>query len=169
MKIITTIAYLFIITLSFGQEVPSRNLNEFKRLVLGEYNYNYTTANSDHFFEEAKNLIKIKNPDSSYKASKIMYGLFLFNDTKYSLDTFQPLLSAINISNRQIFEQSLIGSWRFSHDFGTGLVTQISTSTAVDTGNVVNFDGCEASFFFNDSLTRKTHYSLNPVKIISNL
>jgi hypothetical protein len=155
-------SFLFFFVLSsyvLGQETYP-NTRDFKSLVLGKYNYIYDSYNCKVFEDKVKSLIELNDLDSAYKATKIMWGLLLYDTIKYSEEYFKPLLDKIVNLNTAYFESNLKGEWRFSHDFWTGMVKQITTTSDIDTGKVVKFDGNTAYFYFNDSLFRQSSYKV---------
>lgn len=161
MKISFLIYCMALFSGALAQEKHPRDRTDFKCLVLGGYNYIYTRQNSAGFYEQAKSLIELDNPDSSYKASMIMWGLFLFDTTNYSLKNCRPWLDKIIASNTRYYENNLRGAWRFSHDYWTGMgISDPTTTTAIDTGKVIKLDGHMAYFLFNDSLIRQTPYKI---------
>lgn len=155
MKTVTVIWCLFLCSFAMGQRK-----DEFKRLVLGENNYTYNTNNAQSYYEQAKSLIKLNNPDSSRKASKIMWGLYLYDTARYTFEGFEPLLREIEQSNTRYYEKVIKGKWRFSHKWLDGMGYIPIDSVRKDTFQVVEFDGRNVSFFFKDSLYRKTSYSI---------
>lgn len=159
MKITAVICCLFLCSFAMAQD---KRKDEFKRLVLGKYNYVYDNQNCQYFFAQAKSLIELNNPDSSNKASKIMWGLYLFDTAKFSFEGFVPLLDKIVQSNTRYYENNLTGVWRFSHDFLDGMGSALTTTTDKDTCRVIQFDGHNVAFYFNDSLYRKTSYNIEP-------
>jgi hypothetical protein len=159
MKIIALIGCLFLCTFAMGQRGP-KPLRDFKSLVLRDYNYPYDSTNCDVYYKMVKSLIEYNNPDSSYKAKKIMLGLYFYDSVKYAFELHAPLVYKIEQLNRQYYENTIKGTWRFSHDFWTGLVSTPTTTTAKDTGKVIKFNGRTASIYFNDTLIRKTAYKL---------
>jgi hypothetical protein len=148
-----------IVCLSFCSIAMAQKDAEFKKLVLGNDNYTFTTANSDFYYEKAKSLMTINNPDSLLKASKIMWGLNMFDTARYSYQSFVPWLDKIVKSNTLYYSIQLQGAWRFSHIFFDGM-GYANDPTPEDTCQVVKFDGHNASFYFKDSLYRKTTYSI---------
>lgn len=155
MKFAPVIFCLLLCSISLAQR-----RDDFKSLVLGEYNYPYDAVNSNFYYEQAKSLTKLNNPDSSHKASKIMWGLYLYDTSRYKLEDFVPLLKKIERSNTHYYERVLKGKWRFSHDWLDGLGYIPIDSIREDTFRVVEFDGHNAAFFFKDSLYRKTSYTI---------
>lgn len=155
MKITIFIWCLFLFSFAMGQKK-----RESKSMLLGGYNYAYDTANCHLYYEKAKSLIELNNPDSSYKAKKIMLGLYFYDTVKYTYKFFKPLVDKIEQSNRHFYINKIKGTWRFSHDFWTGLVPVSTSTTAIDTGKVVKFNGSVATFYFNDTLTRQTAYKV---------
>lgn len=160
MKIPALFYCMMLFSCVWAQERYPYVRTDFKSLVLGDYNYIYNDQNSAVFYKKVTSLIELNNPDSSYKASKIMWGLLLFDTLKYSVENFKPLLDKIINSNTRYFENKLKGAWRFSHDSWSGMGFEPTTTTAVDTGKVIRLDGYRAWFFFNDSLFRQTTYKI---------
>ncbi|MDF2189132.1 hypothetical protein [Paraflavitalea sp. CAU 1676] len=159
MKFEALILFFSLSSCVYGQETYP-NTKDFKSLVLGKYNYIYSSTNCGIFEDKVKSLIEENNPDSSFKATKIMWGLSLYDTIKYSDEYFNPQLDRIIKSNTAYFESNLKGEWRFSHDFWTGMVLKTTTTTDIDTGKVIRFDGHTAYFYFNDSLFRQTSYKV---------
>ena len=131
-------------------------------MVLGKYYVDIDKGNHQKYFKNVKALIAYNDRDSSYKATKLMWALWFYDTTKYSTDFFKPLLDKIQKSNEVFYERALIGQWRFSHDFWTGLVSEVITTTAYDTGRTVSFNNGYAEFYFYDTLKRTTKYQIVP-------
>ncbi|HEY8894861.1 MAG TPA: hypothetical protein VIM79_08590 [Niastella sp.] len=159
MKLLIAIFCLFLCSLTMAQR-----RDDFKSLVLGDYNYAYNKSNCNFYYGQARALAKSNNPDSLRKATKIMWGLCIFDTLKYSPESWEPLLKKIVRSNTKYYRNIIKGTWRFSHDFMDGLGSQVSSSTAQDTNRIVQFNGHDVTFRFNDSVYRKTTYSIEPVQ-----
>lgn len=155
MKIAAVICCLFLCSFAMGQ----RKL-DFKSVVLGEYNYDYTPENCNYYYEQAKSLLEIKNPDSLLRASKIMWGLLIYDTLKYSVEHFEPFLKKLIQSNKQYYGDMLKGTWRFNYQYVDGFGSAPYDSTRKDTLRTVTFDGTNAYFYFKDSLYKKTSYSI---------
>ena len=133
---------------------------DFKRMILGKYYVDIDSSNHQAFYKKVKSLIEFEDKDSSYKATRLMWALLFYDTTKYSTDFFQPLLDRIQQSNESYYDRVLKGQWRFSHDFWTGLVSQVTTTTAYDTGRTVSFKNGYAKFYFYDTLKRTSKYKI---------
>ena len=131
-------------------------------MVLGKYYVEINNSNQQLYLKKVKTLVEFGDKDSSYKATKFMWALWFYDTAKYSTDFFKPLLNRIQKSNEGFYERTLNGHWRFSHDFWTGLVSQVTTTTAYDTGRTVSFNNGYAEFYFYDTLKRATKYQIVP-------
>jgi hypothetical protein len=132
LKFKLTILFFASAIVTYGQS----NLTQASRLKLTYQQFffgkNYVEIdNSNHqkYFEKVKDLTEFADKDSSYKATKLMWALWFYDTSKYSIDFFKLLLDKIVNSNKFFCERTLKGQWQFSHDFWTGLVSQVSTST----------------------------------------
>jgi hypothetical protein len=134
----------------------------YQQLVLGKYYVDINNSNHKQYFKKVKTLVELANKDSSYKATKLMWALLFYDTVKYSTDFFKPLLDKVQKSNRAFYERTLAGTWRFSHDFWTGLVSEITSKTAYDTGRTVSFNNGYAEFYFYNTLKRATEYQIIP-------
>jgi hypothetical protein len=131
-------------------------------MILGKNYVDIDNINHLAIYEKVKSLVEFADKDSSYKATKLMWALLFYDTTKYSTDFFKPLLDRIQASNKSYYERILKGEWRFSHDFWTGLVWKITTTSAYDTGRTVTFKDGYAEFYFYDTLQRKTKFDITP-------
>jgi hypothetical protein len=141
---------------------PKKINADFKRMILGKYYVDIDHSNYLTIYEKVKSLIEFADKDSSYKATKLMWALLLYDTAKYSTDFFKPLLDRIQASNESYYDRMLKGEWRFSHDFWTGLVWKTTTTSAYDTGRTITFKNGYAEFHFYDTLQRKTKYAIIP-------
>lgn len=132
----------------------------YQQMVLGKYYVDIDQSNHKQYFNKVKTLVELADRDSSYKATKLMWALWFYDTTKYSTDFFKPLLDKVQKSNTAFYERTLTGTWRFSHDFWTGLVSQVTSTTAYDTGRTVSFNNGYAQFYFYDTLIRTTEYKI---------
>ena len=131
-------------------------------MILGKYYVDIDNINQQKYFEKVKTLVQFEDKDSSYKATRLMWALWFYDTAKYSTDFFQPLLDRIQQSNESYYDRVLKGQWRFSHDFWTGLVPYVTTTTDYDTGRTVIFKNGYAEFYFYDTLKRTTKYKIVP-------
>lgn len=159
MKVPFTIFYLLLCSITMAQR-----RDDFKSMVLGDYNYAYNKSNCNFYYEQARYLVKSNNPDSLRKATKILWGLLIFDTLKYSEESIEPLLKKVEKSNKTYYGNIIKGSWRFRRDFMDGMGWPLSRSTDEDTCRIVEFNGHDVIFRFNDSVYRKTSYSLEAVK-----
>jgi len=165
LKFKLTILFFASAIVTYGQSnltQTSRPKLTYQQMFLGKYYVDIDKSNHEEYFEKVKGLTEFADKDSSYKATKLMWALWFYDTAKYSTDFFKPLLDKIQNSNKAFYEQTLNGQWRFSHDFWTGLVSQVSTTTANDTGRIVSFNNGVAEFYFYDTLKRTTKYQIIP-------
>ncbi len=138
----------------------NKHKEDFMNMVLGKYHVSINSCNEQNYLDTINKLIEFNNNDSSYKATKLMWGMWFYDTTKYSVTFFKPLITKILKSRQEYYKENLEGKWRFSHDFWTGLVFQSTTTTAEDTNKTVLFKNGIAEFYFKDSLLRRTGYKV---------
>lgn len=99
--------------------------------------------------------LKTKNIDSVSKAVDYVFHLYKFDREKYPSGLLNPILDSLYSFQLDYSEKAIINRWK-SEYYGS--------NWAFDTIETPNrkfiFTGTEALFYLNDSLTRRTRYSL---------
>lgn len=114
-------------------QIDGQRLEKYKKYVLGKYNYKIDSLNEDYYVEYIRDLIKHKDDDSSYKASKLMTALRLYHFDKYNYHFFAKEIDTIRKRAIENIESNFNGQWRFTHNFISGLSPVLSDYKASDT------------------------------------
>src|SRR5262245_10106254 len=99
---------------SVGQVLSSCDRKgKFTQLVVREYNYDIDASNYSSVFDIAKELVNLKDFDSTFKANKILWGLEFYDTLPYSIEMFRPLLAKMEKTRQEYRHHSIIGKWQF--------------------------------------------------------